>query len=308
MSKILILGSEGLLGKNLCQHLKLIKNYRFYKLSLSLGHDLRKQGIIENFLRKKKIEIIINLAGHTGGIHYFKNNYINVYLDNLLINTNIINTLKNIKKKITIINIIPNCLYDPSFNLQQEEKILIGNPHNSVSCYANPKKTLLSFTNKFKKVRFINLVFGGVFGPGDSYSPDKSHAFNAIIYRMKKAMLSSYSPFEVWGTGKPIREWIYIDDVSRVIIKTLGHLEKLENKTVNITSGICLSIKDLTYEIKKSMNYLGRITFNKKYQDGSLKKIMNNRKFYKYFKGFKFTPFKISLKKTLEHYLIVKPR
>ena len=125
---------------------------------------------------------------------------------------------------------------------------------------------------------------------------------------MKKAMLNSYGPFEVWGTGKPIREWIYIDDVSRVIIKTLGHLEKLENKTVNITSGICLSIKDLTYEIKKTMNYLGRITFNKKYQDGSLKKIMNNRKFYKYFKGFKFTPFKISLKKTIEHYLIVKPR
>ena len=308
MSKILILGSEGFVGKNLIKHLNLSEKYRIYKLSLSLGHDLRRQDLIEDFLKKKKINIIINLTGHTGGIHYFEKNFDNVYVDNYLININIINYLKNVKKKITIINIIPNCLYDPAMDLQDEEKILVGNPHKSVECYANPKKILLSFTNKFKKITFINFVFGGVFGPGDNYSPAKSHAFNAMINRMHEAKLNSSDYFEIWGTGKPVREWIYVDDLCRIILKSLENLELLKNLTLNVPGGICLSIRDLAYKIKKGLNYKGKITLNKNYKDGSSKKIMKIKKFYKFFKKFKFTPFKESLKITLDYYFNVKPK
>lgn len=304
MKNILILGSEGFIGKNLTNHLSSKKNYKIYKLSLSLGNDLRERKVLDFFLNKK-INTIINLAGHTGGIHYFQKNFFDVYKDNLLINLNIIFSLKNYKKKINVINILPNCMYDPHYPLQEEKNLLIGDVHSSVECYALPKRFLISLGSKLKNVCFVNLIFGGVYGPGDNYSADKSHALNAITSRMIKSKKTLDSNFEVWGTGKPIREWIYIDDVSKVVSQFLKKEKFIENKVINVPSETCLSIKKMSFLIKKKVNFTGKLLFNRNYKDGSLKKQFCNKSSKKYFQNFKFTKFEDGLAKTIKHYLKV---
>ena len=153
----------------------------------------------------------------------------------------------------------------------------------------------------------MNLVLPNAFGPGDHMDTNRSHALNGIIVRMINAKKNKKNKFEIWGSGKPKREWIFAEDVSKLIVLLLRR-KKLLNKfrVINVAQNKSYSINYLAMKVKKILNYKGQLTNNKNFPDGALLKQLDNQLFNKEFKNFKFTNFDDALKRTVEFYKYTK--
>jgi len=299
--KILILGSSGFVGKNLTKALK--SKYDITCLSGKDKLDLTKSGGLEK-LYKIKFDYCINCAAHVGSVHYVHKNSTKVLYDNILITNNIYNFIANKTPKTKIINIIANCLYPESKSPHKENDWNKNEPHESVAGFAYSRRFLINLSDSYKKnykINSINIVSPSLFGPEDSIDPKKTHALNGLIIRMLQAKKGKRNKFEIWGSGKQIREWIFIDDLVRlidVIIKrNTTHLS-----LINFSQNKFYSINFLTKSIRKIISYKIKITHNMilNYAD-SVRKVDNTR-FLKKFPTFYFTDLNAGITKTVKYY------
>ena len=143
-------------------------------------------------------------------------------------------------------------------------------------------------------------MFSGIYGPGDSTNPNKVHALNGMIIRMLDAVKKKDEEFEIWGTGKPVREWIYIDDVCKILLNSLNTKEIIE--PINIAQGNGFTIAETAACISKAIGYEGKLTFNTKYQDGAPIKILGMGKFKNLFKDYIFYNHQEGVNHTVEYY------
>ena len=144
-------------------------------------------------------------------------------------------------------------------------------------------------------------MFSGIYGPGDSTDPNKVHALNGMIIRMLESMDAKHDSFEIWGTGKPVREWIYIDDVCKIMLQSLScDSEMIE--PLNIAQGKGFSIAETAGCISKSTGFEGELTFNTKYQDGAPIKILSDDRFKEVFPNYKYHNHQAGIDKTVEYY------
>lgn len=302
--KILVLGGTGFIGKNICSKLKNKNNIVIF--SRKKNGDLRKFLVLKKFLEKNsKIDIIINCAAHVGGLNYIFKKSADIVSDNLQIYNNLYKNLINLKKKPIIVNLLSNCLYPERLKIQVEEKWQDGKMHASVEAFGISKRVLIVLSKNYQRqygINTQNIILPNVFGPGDHLDPERSHALNAIIVRMLKSKKNNLENFEVWGTGKPKREWIFVEDVSRIIEKIIT--KKINNFfLLNVAQNKSYSINKTADIIKNSLHYNCKIVNNKKYPDGAPLKQLSDKTFKKYFKSFKFTNFNLAIKKTIESYL-----
>ena len=136
-------------------------------------------------------------------------------------------------------------------------------------------------------INSINFLVPNTFGPGDSIDPNKTHALNGIIVRMIKAFINEDSKFVIWGTGKPIREWAYLDDVVNMFIECVNINEDLIYP-FNLAQNKGYSIKESSILIKKAIGFKGELVFDTNYQDGAPTKILSDKIFRKKFPDFVF--------------------
>jgi GDP-L-fucose synthase len=303
IKKILILGGTGFIGRSLYKSLK--EKFKIFSLSKSQGNDLRKESTLKNFfINNSKIDIIINCAAHVGGINYLEKKCADVMTDNLQIYTNLYKNLIPLKNKPIIINLLSNCMYPEKLKIQIENKWQEGQMHKTVEAFGIAKRVLVIYSKNYEKqygVISYNLILPNAFGPGDHLNPERSHALNAIIIRMLKSKEKNLKNFEVWGSGKPRREWIFVEDICQALIKIIK--EKLNKGIIlNIAQNRSYSINEITYRIKKILKYNGHINNNTKYADGASMKQLSNKNFKKFFKKFKFTNFNVAIKKTVAYY------
>ena len=189
--------------------------------------------------------------------------------------------------------------------IQSEENWQDGEMHDSVESFGIGKRVLVILSKNYDKqynIKTLNLILPNAFGPGDHLDPERSHALNAIIVRMIKSKNDGDNSFEVWGSGKPKREWIYVEDVVRVM-KLLLNKKIKNNLILNIGQNKAFSINEIAFTIKKILKYKCKIKNNKKYPDGAPLKQLSNFKFKKYFKNFKFTNFESAVNNTIKAYL-----
>jgi GDP-L-fucose synthase len=302
--KILVLGGTGFIGKNICSKLRNKNNIVIF--SRKKNGDLRKFLVLKNFLEKNcKIDIIINCAAHVGGLNYILKKSADIVSDNLQIYNNLYKSLINLKKKPIIVNLLSNCLYPEGLKIQVEEKWQDGKMHDSVEAFGISKRVLIILSKNYQTqygINTQNIILPNVFGPGDHLDPHRSHALNAIIVRMLKSQKNNLENFEVWGTGKPKREWIFVEDVSRIIEEIIT--KKINNFfLLNVAQNKSYSINKIADIIKNTLHYNCKIVNNKKYLDGAPLKQLSEKNFKKYFKSFKFTNFNIAIKKTIKSYL-----
>ena len=302
--KILILGGTGFIGSAIGQSLKKIYNIKIF--SRSEFGDLRKELSLKKFFSKNKnFDYIINCAAHVGGLRYLARKSADITTDNLLIYLNVYKNLINFKKKPVVINLISNCFYPSKLKIQSEDSWQDGEMHDSVESFGIGKRVLVILSKNYDKqyqIKTFNLILPNAFGPGDHLDPERSHALNAIIVRMIKSKNDGDNFFEVWGSGKPKREWIYVDDVVRVMKLLLN--KKITNSLIlNIGQNKAFSINEIAYTIKKILKYKCKIINNRKYPDGAPLKQLSNLKFKKYFNKFKFTNFELAVKNTIKAYL-----
>ena len=305
--KILILGGTGFVGNSVYKYLR--KNNTVKILSISKGGDLRKVNTLTNYFKNNLMpDIIINCAAHVGGIKYLSKKPADVMTDNIQIYTNIYKALINLQNKPIIINLISNCFYPEKLKVQVEDKWQDGQMHKSVEAFGISKRLLLIFSKNYHtqyNVKSYNLILPNAFGPGDHLDPERSHALNAIIIRMKETLRKKEKIFEVWGSGKPRREWIFVNDICKIVSQLIK--KNINNNIVlNIAQNKSYSINEIAFLIKNIFKFNGKIINNTNYADGAPLKQLCNKKFKKFFKNFKFTDFEHAINKTIKSYKNIK--
>tara|TARA_B100000700_G_C15024986_1_gene847700 strand:+ start:1120 stop:2091 length:972 start_codon:yes stop_codon:yes gene_type:complete len=285
--KIFIAGHRGMVGNSL---LNFFKTKKFGKLIYTTRSKLNLENYakVENFIKKNKPDVIINCAGKVGGIlanNVYPTEFLN---ENILIQTNLIKSAYKYKVP-HFINLGSSCIY-PKFAKQpiKEDYLLSGYLEKTNEAYAIAKIVglkLCEYYNRQFKTSYVTLMPCNLYGPNDNFNLKTSHFIPALIKKIVKAKKNNKNFVEIWGTGKPKREVMYVDDLASAIyfiIKEKIRGNKIltkylkKNSLINVGSGNEYSIKQFATKISKVINYKSKLKFNKKYPDGTLRKRLDN--------------------------------
>ncbi len=305
MKKILILGGSGFMGKNLNQVLS-DSDYEIINRSRSTGCDLTILDSIVNTIQEVKPDIIINAAAHVGSIGYVTKYAGDVVRDNSLMYINLYEAVKQVDQTIKIINPISNCSYPGIIDIQNEEDWWNGQIHQSVESYGTPKKLGFIISECYRRqygIKTVNLIIPNSYGPNDYLDEERTHAMNGIIMRMIKAQQSGDTEFVIWGTGSPIREWIYMSDAAKIIKQIIDQdlYDTLPNP-INLGQQYGVSIKETVEMVKKALNYDVDIVCDTTKQDGAPIKVLGSKLFKQHFPDFQITPYSVGIEETIKYY------
>ena len=269
---VLVLGHTGFLGSAVSADLR-ARNIEFYGASLTTGFDLRDPTAMKSLVTAHEFGSIINCAAHVGGIAYGLKNQKDIFVDNMKMTLSLLTGWEISGAK--LVNPISNCAYPGKLNRFSEDQFWDGPVHDSVYAYGETRRSLVSGTHLYMKMQGLkgsNLIFPNIYGPGDHLDAERAHALGGLISRMIEAKEANIASFEVWGTGNPIREWMYIYDASRILVDNA--LADTDYPLRNFGVGKGISIKDLTHLIANLLEFQGKISFNSSKPDGASEKIM----------------------------------
>ncbi len=301
--KIMVLGHTGFVWQNLYKALK-ESEYNVCGCSKSTGVDILDYKQIYDFIKSEAPDVIYNLASHGGSIHYVNEYAADVFSDNLMMSLNTYRAVNEINPEIKIIQPFSNCSYPGNTPIQTEDIWLKGPVHSSIFSFGNSKRAIYYLSKCYQKqhgVKTVNLLFSNTYGPGDSNDPNKTHALNGMIIRMLKAKKAGDKKFVVWGTGKPVREWTYIDDFVDALILSM-EIENMEYP-INVSQQKGNSIAESALAIKELCGFEGDVVFDTSYTDGDPIKIMGKGTFIEMFPDFEFYDHKKGIENTIKYYL-----
>ncbi len=269
---LLILGANGFLGKNVISLLNERHDYKILKLNGKNELDLTKDELFNDYLSKNKIDYIINCAAFVGGIAYGYDFPAELLSKNTVMASNIYKAAYENGVKL-LVNPISNCAYPKDQNLYEEENFWDGAPHESVFEYGFSKKFFVALGNAyFREYNFssANIVLSNMYGPHDHFDEKKSHALGALIKKIYDAKLNNHNNVEIWGTGKPIREWLYVKDGADALIKSTELKENSYFFNIGVNKG--MSIKEMAVLIAKIIDWDGEFIFDTSKPDGAKEK------------------------------------
>lgn len=301
--KILVLGGHGFIGKSLVMSLR-NRGYEVCPLSRRDGLDLRDYNSTKKYFSDMEPDAIMNCAAHVGSLHYVNTYAGDVIHDNAQMALNIYKAVNDVCPNVRIINPLSNCSYPGDANIHFEPDWWNGEVHDSVFSYGNSKRFIYVISRNYHKqygIKTVNFLVPNTFGPGDYTDPNKTHALNGMIIRIIKVLRHGDKKFEIWGTGKPIREWVYIRDVVNLLIKGLTIKNDLIYP-VNIAQNKGYSIKESAQFISEAIGFKCKLVFNTKYQDGAPIKILDDKKFRSIFPDYEFYDHKKGIQETVKYY------
>jgi len=273
-SKIFIAGHKGMLGSSILRILKK-KGYKNLITVEKKSLDLRNQASVQNFFKKKKLDAVIIAAAKVGGIKANINYPANFINDNLQIQTNLI-SLSHENKVEKLILFGSSCIYPKNLKKPiKENQIMTGILEKTNKSYSIAKIAGIQMVQSFNqqyKTKYVCLMPCNLFGPNDNYDLNNSHFLPALI---KKIYLASKKKknktVNLWGTGKPLREVLYVDEVAKACEYFLR--KRNSSSLINIGSPIEMTIKNYAIKIKNKIDPSVLIKFNnKKKLDGVKRK------------------------------------
>ena len=281
--KVLILGSNGLVGSSLVR--KFNSNSLFNEVIASNRNslDLFNLENVKQEISKTQPNYIINAAAKVGGILANNTYRTEFILENLKININLLEALIPFEK-INLINLGSSCIYPLNApNPIKEDYIMTGQLEKTNSPYAMAKLTAIELGNSIKQQhghKIINLMPTNLYGPNDNFSDKDSHVIPGLIGRLHKAKIENNKIFEVWGTGAPLREFLYVDDLADAISFVIEN--NINDELINIGSNEEISIKDLVTNLIDTIEFDGDVVFNDKFPDGNPRKLLDSSKIFDY--------------------------
>lgn len=282
MIKIYIAGHNGLVGNSMVKCFSNDPKYSILKKSrkqLDLT-DLKKT---EEFFKRNQPDYVIIAAAKVGGIYSNSNYPVEFLLDNLKIQNNLIElSFKFNVKKLLFLG--SSCIY-PKNSKQpiKEDYILSSYLEETNEAYSLAKicgYKLCSYYMKQYGKNFFTVMPSNLYGDNDNYHPKNAHALPMLLDRIHNAKVRSLPKVKVWGTGKPLREYLHSDDLA-LACKQLIELETIDYDIINIGSGIEISIKDLANIIKNVVDFNGILEFDESYPDGVKRKILDSSRLNK---------------------------
>ena len=278
-SKVLILGSNGLVGTTLNNHLINSDKVSDIFGSTRKDTDLFSLDDTKKLIRDQNPDIVINAAAKVGGIQANNTQRTEFILENLKINMNLLEAVKEFPET-KIINLGSSCIYPLNAeNPIKESSFLSGMLEPTNSPYAMAKITAIEMGRSMNiqyNHKILNLMPTNLYGPNDNFSDNESHVIPGLIHRMHKAKVNNENKFEIWGTGSPLREFLYVDDLA----DSIEFLMKNETDfdLLNIGSGEEISIAELANLIQKVIGFEGEIVFDKNKPDGNPRKLLDSSK------------------------------
>lgn len=301
--KVLVLGSEGFIGKQLLNALA-SRSFDAVGLSKTDGLDLADIENAREYIEEKQPDIIYNFAAHVGSVHYGLKHPATIFHDNMLMILNLFKIVSEVSKKIRLINPISNCVYPMDADIQVESEMWKGMPHPSALPYAASRRMIYVISKSYFEQYGIvstNLILPGVYGPGNHTDIERVHALDGIIIRMIASQKSGDTEFKIWGSGSPIREWCYIDDIVNLAIKVMD-IEVDLIEPVNIGQNKGYSIRELAEITAHALGYKGKLVFDTTYPDGAAVKVLDNTKFCDVFSGYQFKDIKEGIRNAVDYY------
>jgi len=280
-SKIYIAGHKGMVGKAIW---KVLSENGFINLigKSSKELDLRDQLNVKDFFISEKPQVVVDAAARVGGILANSNYPYQFLMDNMLIQNNLFTaSLETNVDKFVFLG--SSCIY-PKLAPQplKEEYLLTSSLEPTNEWYAIAKITGVKACEAIRKQYgkdYVSLMPTNLYGTKDNFDLQTSHVMPAMIRKFHEAKLDGNTPVTLWGTGKPLREFLHVDDLALAVLFAIEN--KLEGSLYNVGVGSDMSIRDLALLIQKIVGHTGEITWDETKPDGTPRKLMDTAKLNK---------------------------
>jgi GDP-L-fucose synthase len=300
--RVAVLGGTGFAGHNVRNELE--------GASITVGVFSRTSGcdLLDRPAAWAKLDAfrpthLVNCAALVGSVNYVTD----FAADVVDVNTRLILNIYKLAQQmhdVVVVNPIANCAYPGVMDVYEEKGFWDGPIHPSVLSYGSTRRMMCVLSKCYADqygVRSVNLVVPNMYGPFDSTNPNKTHALNALVIKFVRAVKENLPELEVWGTGKPIREWLYVKDFAAAV-RHVVQTRDFGSELVNIAQNHGYTVTKLVDVLKELTSYKGKIVHNTRYQDGSPKKVMDDRVFRQRFPDFAFTSLGGGLRETVDYY------
>ena len=290
--KLLVTGGRGLVGSAINADVKL---GREFNLINSIETD--------QAFKMHNPTHVIHCAGKVGGVGgnmNFKGDY---FYDNLMINTNVIESARKSGVK-NLVCFLSTCVFPDKVEYPlTEAKVHLGVPHDSNYPYAYAKRMADIQIRAYREqygINYTSVIPTNIYGPNDNFSLEHGHVMPMLIHKLYKAKRDG-TDFTVWGSGKPLREFIYSKDIARLAEWAV----RKYNETEPIIFGTSeeVSIKDMVDLLIQEFNFKGKVIFDKDKPEGQFRKPSDNSKLKSYLPDFEFTPFEQGIKETVKWFI-----
>ena len=292
-NKILITGGYGLVGSEFV-------GKQYFKPT-SKEYDLRKTEDA-NRLMVKHFDGVIHCAGKVGGVGGNINHKGEFFYDNIMMNTNVIEGARLSKVK-NLVAFLSTCVFPDQVNYPlTEKKIHLGPPHFSNDAYAYSKRMTDVQIRSYKEqygLNYKSVIPCNIYGPNDNYDVVNGHVIPSLIHKCYLAR-ENKTTLKIWGSGKPLREFIFSRDVAKLTEWVLHNYN--ENEPIILSTSEEIQIIDIVSIIVELMNFKGEVIYDSSKPDGQFRKPSDNSKIKHYLPNFEFTPIYEGLKETIHFF------
>lgn len=303
-SVILVTGGTGMVGSAIKSISDNYPEYQFIYIS-SKDYDLTNFDSTAKMFLDYKPEYVIHLAACVGGLYKNMNYKIEMLEKNLQINFNVVKCsyLYKVKKLIACLS---TCIFpDKTLYPIDENMLHNGPPHNSNDAYAYAKRMLEIQCRMYREnfgCNFVCVIPTNIYGKYDNYSLEDGHVLPALIHKCFLAKKNNVD-FVIRGTGRPLRQFIYSEDLAKLMLNILFIDLPIDNIILSVSEKDEVSIETVARIIAKCFNYEDKIIFDNTYSDGQYKKTASNEKMTELFPNFEFTGINNGIQKTIEWFV-----
>ena len=301
--RVTVTGGRGFLGRRVTALLREQHPAELFTFS-SREYDLTRQTEVARLYAEQRPDVVIHLAARVGGIGANRENPGRFFYENAIMGIELMDQARrNGVEKFVQLGTV--CAY-PKFSKVpfSEDAIWEGYPEETNAPYGIAKKALLVQAQAYRQQYGLNAIFlipTNLYGPGDNFDPDSSHVIPALIRKCAEACKQNLPSITVWGSGRPTREFLYVDDAARAIVLATEHYNRPD--PVNIGSAEEISIRELVDRIINETKFQGEVLWDASKPDGQPRRKLNVERAQREF-GFRaMVPFAEGLRRTVEWYL-----
>lgn len=302
MQSILVTGSTGLVGNAIRNISCRYPNYEFIYIS-SKDYDLTKMDETINMFRKYNPTFVLHLAACVGGLYKNMNNKVEMFEKNVSINYNVVKCCHDFKVK-KLIACLSTCIFPDKTTYPIDETMLHeGPPHTSNDAYAYAKRMLEVHCKTYRENfndNFICIIPTNIYGKYDNFDLENGHVIPSLIHKCFLAKQQNID-FVIRGSGKPLRQFIYSEDLAILILWVLENYN--ENIILSTHETDEISIEDAARLIARAYNYEERMVFDTTYSDGQYKKTVCTQKLRHHFPSFCFTSIEEGIQNTVKWFI-----